>query len=433
MTILAHLNAFMDRPSIAETPLIRRPAQRLPVRLVNAVIGHLNHLGFEREELDGASACREAEQAVALEDFGDDSFRVPLGVLLDSIRQEARLHPIGWMGFRAIIIRRLTIRLEMQAFWKQHPEILQSPITRPLFILGLPRTGTTLLFNLLAQDPAHRWMANWEAISPMPPTNSKFDSSRRRAAMANRILNWSAPEMRRKHEFESEGPDECGPLMWNTFEAELFAFMIDVPTYRRWLYGRDRVAAYRHYRSQLQTLQHTRPGERWLLKWPFHVFNLDALLAVFPDACIVQLHRDIKKVLPSNCSLQSTWRGVYAELIDCGQLGKDTFEHLGYGLDRSMDVRATAPTERFCDVQYSVLMRDPIAVVTDIYRQFDFPLTDAVLDRMRSYLANNPQHKHGAHRYSLEDFGIEPQSVTTRFARYTDRFLVPEEMPAAQA
>ena len=425
MTILAHQNA--------ETPLIRRPVQRLPVKLVNGAIAYLNHLGFKQGDLDAQSACDEAERAVGLDDFGGDFFRAGLGVLLDSIHREAHLHPIGWQSLRAIIIRRLTIRLEMQQFWKQHPEVLQSPIKRPLFILGLPRTGTTLLFNLLAEDPAHRWMANWEVVSPMPPTNSKPDQSRRRAAIASRILNWSAPEMRQKHVYESDTPDECGALMWNTFEAELFAFMIDVPTYRRWLYGRDRLTAYRYYRSQLQTLQHTRSGERWLLKWPFHVFNLDALLAVFPDACIVNLHRDVKKVLPSNCSLQSTWRSLYAEVIDGGQLGKDTFEHLAYGLDRSMDVRATAPTEPFCDVQYSVLMRDPIAVVKDIYRQFDLPLTDAVLERMRSYIANNPQHKHGPHRYSLEDFGIEPQSVTTRFARYNDRFAVPEETPAARA
>jgi hypothetical protein len=298
---------------------------------------------------------------------------------------------------------------------------------RPLFILGLPRTGTTLLFNLLAQDPAHRWMSNWEAGSPVPPPEPGPDRRRRRAVVVNRITNWLVPDLQRKHAFETDGPEECGHLMWNTFEAEVFSVLVDVPTYRTWLYRRNRVAGYRHYQSQLQLLLHHRPAERLLLKLPSHVFNLDALLTVFPDACVVQTHRDPLKVLPSTCSLQASYRDAYAELVDCGGLGKEVSEHLAYGLDRCLDVRATAPAERFYDVDYQALLHDPMTVIEGIYRWFGLPLADGVLARMRTYLANNPQNRHGPHRYSLEDFGLRAEAVTKRYKRYTDEFRIPSE------
>jgi hypothetical protein len=417
----------MDSAAITTSNLVRRPVQRVPVRLVNAVGRGLGHLGVQGSLLGPDAACREAELKTGLDDFGGESFREPLKVLLESTQREARLHPLGWQFTRTQIIRRLGNRLELQAYWKRHPEALETQIVQPLFIIGLPRTGTTLLFNLLARDPTHRWMSFWEAESPVPPATTTADRRRERATMPIRMLNWMVPEMRSKHIFAADAPEECGMLMANTFESETFSFMTDIPTYRNWLYGRNRVGAYRYYKKQLQLLQHLRRGERWLLKMPFHAFNLDALLTVFPDANIVQIHRDPLKAVPSNCSLQSSYRDLYNETVDCGQLGKDTLEQLGHGLDRCLDVRVQAPAEQFYDVQYPTFVEDPIGVVKGIYRHFGLGITDEVLGQMRGYLANNPKDKHGVHRYSLEAFGLDAETVTRRFKRYTGQFGIASE------
>jgi Sulfotransferase family len=416
----------MDSAAIAAGPLVRRPFQRMPVRFANAIGRGLGRLG-KAGVLDPDAACKEAALTTGLDDFGDESFREPLKVLLESAQREARLHPVGWKGIRTQIMRRLENRLTLQACWKSSPEALEAQIRGPLFIIGLPRTGTTLLFNLLARDPAHRWMTYWEAARPVPPKEESGDQRRQRATLPLRLLNWMVPEMRSKHFFETDAPEECGLLIANSLEAELFCFEMDVPSYRAWLYERNRVASYRYYKKQLQLLQHLRPGQRWLLKLPFHAFNLDALLTVFPDACIIHTHRDLLKALPSTCSLEASYRDLYAEVVDCRQLGKDTLEQFGRGLDRCLDVRAKAPPGQFYDLHYPKFVADPVGVIKDMYRHFGFAMNHDVLARMRSYLASNPKDKHGVHRYSLAAFGLEPDAVNRRFRRYTEHFRIRPE------
>jgi Sulfotransferase family len=396
----------------------------MPVRVMNAVGNGCSRLGLDGMRLHAEGMCREAVRRTGLSDFGDESFRPALEILVDSIQREAHLHMVGRHLIRQQIIGRLAARLQMQAYWASRPQALEQPIARPLFVLGLPRTGTTLLFYLLAQDPAHRWLSNWEAHNPLP-RDSEPDQRRLRAVKSNRLLNWLAPDLRRKHAVAADNPAECIHLQMMTFESEYFPFAVDVPGYRTWLYRRDRVSGYRHYRNQLCVLQDQRWGERWLLKTPFHIFSLDALLAVFPDACIVQTHRDPLEALASTCSLQATLRDLYADKIDCAQLGRDVLEHFAYGMDRCMDARAKVPARHFHDVNYRALVRDPVAVVEGIYRHFGFDLTQDARARMRAFLANNPQHKNGMHRYSLADFGLDAESASTRFKRYTDQFLIP--------
>jgi hypothetical protein len=414
----------MASAAIGERSLTRRPVQRMPVRVMNAVGNGCRRLGVERAPLSPEGMCREAAARTGLSDFGDESFRSALEVLADSIEREAHLHVVARHLIRGQIVGRLAGRLQMQSYWTKRPQVLERPLTRPLFILGLPRTGTSLLFYLLAQDPAHRWLSNWEALSPVPG-NSSADERRSRAVKNNRLLNWLAPDLRRKHAVQADNPAECIHLQLMTFESEYFPFAMDIPTYRTWLYGRDRVPGYRHYRNQLCVLQDQRWGERWLLKTPFHIFSLDALLAVFPDACIVHTHRDPLEALPSTCSLQATLRDLYADKVDCAQLGRDILEHFAHGMDRCLDVRAKAAPSHFHDLDYRALVRDPMAAVEGIYRRFDFDLTPEARARMLGFLANNPQHGNGAHRYSLADFGLEAETVTARFKRYSDRFLNP--------
>jgi len=420
----------MDSAAIGDRSLTRRPVQRMPVRVMNAIGNGCSRLGLERIRLNPEGMCREATRRTGLSDFGDESFREALEVLVDSILREAHLHTVARHLIRGQIIGRLAARLQMQAYWTKRPQVLERPLMRPMFILGLPRTGTTLLFYLLAQDPAHRWLSNWEALSPLP-CDSAPDQRRRRAVKHNQLLNWLAPDLRRKHAMAADNPAECIQLQLMTFESEYFPFAMDIPAYRTWLYRRDRASGYRHYRNQLCVLQDQRWGERWLLKTPFHIFSLDALLAVFPDACIVHTHRDPLKALPSTCSLQATLRDLYADKVDCAQLGRDVLEHFAHGMDRCLDARSKAAASHFHDVDYQALVRDPMAAVEGIYRRFGICLTPEARARMLTFLANNPQHKNGAHRYSLADFGLDAATVRARFKRYSDHFLNPSSCAAS--
>jgi Sulfotransferase family len=422
----------MNSTAVNGTALIRRTKQRIPVKFVNIIGRHVRRLGSERKRFDPENMCQEAERRTGLDDFGDESFREPLTVLLDAIRREAHLHTIGWQLMRRQIIGRLCVRLGMQAYWKHRPEVLENQIARPLVIIGLPRTGTTFLFYLLAQDPAHRWLPNWEALNPVPPRSGP-DQRRNRAIRINRVLDWLVPEMRRKHAFAADNPSECFHLLLATFETEILPFIIDIPSYRTWLYGRNRLPAYRFYRNQLHVLQNERPRERWLLKTPFHIFNLDILLSVFPDACIVHTHRDPAQALPSTCSLEASFRDLYAERINYGELGRETVEHFACGMDRCLKVRAKAEASHFCDVDYRTLVREPMTVVERIYRQFSFPLSSGAIAQMHTYLADNPQGKHGAHRYSLEDFGLDAETVRIKFKRYSEQFGIDSEAHRTRA
>lgn len=408
-------------------PLLRRSFQRLPVKLANTAGDGLSRLGIRPGALEAERLCRKAREKTGLDDFGDEAFREALSILLSAIDREANLHTFGRLLAREWIVRCLAARLQMQAQWKQRPEILEIPVARPLFVVGLPRSGTTLLFNLLAQDPAHRWLTNWEALNLGRSLVREPAHAQRGAVRANRLTRWLVPELQRKHALTPELPEECWRLLWNTFEAAVFFTWFDVPSYRTWLLSRDRASGYRYYRAQLQILQERRHAERWLLKAPEHAFNLDALLAAFPDACIVQTHRDPLKVLPSACSLAATLRGLYVPAVDCGRLGVEAVDYFSLGLGRCMAIRGKYSPDRFLDVHYEALVRDPLAAVAGVYRHFDLPLTEESLTRMRGYLAAHGQHEHGVHRYSLADFGMAEAAVSRRFKDYVDYFGIISE------
>jgi hypothetical protein len=193
-----------------------------------------------------------------------------------------------------------------------------------------------------------------------------------------------------------------------------------------WLRKRERTASYRYYQNQLKVLQHQRPAQRWLLKAPAHIMALDALLAVFPDANVIQTHRDPLKAVPSFCSLVAANRGISTAVADRQRLGAETAAWLSAGLNRCFEIRRGA-ADRFHDVQYLSFMQDPIGTVETIYRRFGFDMTEETLRRMRKYLRDNPQYKHGVHRYSLASFGLDANTERKRFSTYIDSFDVPLE------
>lgn len=377
----------------------------------------LQKLGIQVAPLNEASLLATAQKQSQLNDWGDESFRIGLQTLLTALNEEADLSLVGRLFLRSDLVRLLTNRLKIQETLKRHPEILDTPIHRPLIIMGLPRTGTTFLQRLLAQDPQFRWLRLWELLDPCPPPEQDAPKPDPRIQSAQKITQQYetlAPAFNTTHFIGAQQPEEGNILFEHAFATPLFELRAHVPSYRAWLRTQEMVSEYQYYRQQLQLLSWHWPG-RWLLKAPSHIWWLDALTQVFPDACIIQTHRDPCTVLPSICSLATIARSIYTDQVDLHDIGQYWLEHLTAGYKRGRLFRKEVPTASICDVQYSELTQSPIETVHSIYKFFGEQLDQVTEQRMKQWLKANPQSKHGIHRYSLEQFGLTETEVKQQF------------------
>jgi len=381
--------------------------------------------GSKLVQLDLARLLEEAERRTGLSDFGDSGFLEPLGRLLDSFENEAGLTLLGRIAARQDVLRLLGTRLQLVDDQKRQPEILAEEIGRPLFVTGLPRTGTTLLHGLLAQDPEYRAPLNWEVMFPSPPAARHRND--RRIELAARQLRWFhrlAPEFRKIHPIGALLPEECLIITSPSFTSFQFQTSHGVPSYQAWLESQDLRPSYEMHRRVLQNLQRHGRRSRWVLKAPAHLYGIEAILAVYPDAGIVFTHRDPLQVVPSTASLHFELRSVFSDTVDAAGVGAEVSRRWAVGMERALAARDATPdsSSRFYDVHYADLMRDPIATVRRLYLHFGSQLSDAAEARMRSFLARNPKDKHGRHRYSLEQFGLNAEQVLRQYASYRERF-----------
>ncbi|WP_269620181.1 sulfotransferase family protein [Zhongshania sp. BJYM1] len=384
----------------------------------------LNYPNFSEQKLM-AAACKKT----GLHDFGDERFLVPLRLRLNYLKHNKRLSPIGRVVAWQVLLKPLVNRLRINDLLKRHPEIREQRIERPLFVAAFPRTGTTLLSQLLALDPNSRPLLFWEAMQPTPDENHVAGEDDPRIAQADGIvgnLRRMLPALRKIHDIDPRGPEECAGLLANAYIMPIFEE--DDVNYRQWIQGLSRgqvCAAYEEYKVQLQILQWQRGGGHWVLKSPLHLNWLDALLTTFPDACVVQTHRDPKQVLPSICSLDAVMQKAACGQVDCAEVGRHLSSQLATSLKRGMEARLRHPKDQVFDVQYADLLSDPEAVVRRIYDHFGYPYSDVMAGKIADYLAANPQHKHGSHQYQLSDFGLTAEGVDHTFGDYCERFQIP--------
>jgi len=363
----------------------------------------------------------------AFPDFAPDKieFRDALRALTRALDREARLNFIGRIAAQQDTLRLINTQIRIRRELDERPEITRQEVRRPVFIVGLPRTGTTILLALLSQDPAHRPLLFWEGFDPVSP-RSGDDRRRQQAARLIRSFDYVCPSYQSIHPMRADLPEECVLLFMHTFMTPQFDFQYHVPSYMKWLQEKGYAQAYRHYKEQLQLLQLQRPmTERWLLKDPAHLFALDSILELFPDACVIQTHRDPLKALASNCSLYAHTRSIFSDSVDPGELG----EYVSQGtwpaaLERALRLRERLPADNFRDLRYADFMRDPIGEIEGIYDYFGLDLGDTTRDAMRSYLALHPKAGDRAHRYSLEQFGLDPEAERKRFEEYCTRFEI---------
>lgn len=372
----------------------------------------------------------EARRGAGLEDFGARDFREPLRVLLHAYDAESRLTPLGRTMVRAELLGALTSRLRVQEAWKRKPELLTSPVRQPIFILGLPRTGTTALHHLLAQDPDHQLLEYWlaSAPGPRPPRETWPSDPRYRDAQRGlRMMYGLDPELRTIHRMTADGPDECRHLFVQSFLDHTFDHNATIPSYTRFFAAQPMDGAYARHRDVLKLIQAETRERRWVLKYPAHLRNLEVLLATYPDACLVQTHRDPARVLPSICSLVAGWRGLYEDDIDPGWIGRWQLDFLASMVERAIEVRARSAQARFFDLSFAELRRDPIAAVGRLYDHFGFTLSAEAERRMVAWHAQQGDGESGSHVYRSADFGLSPETIRERFKPYTERFEVAAE------
>ena len=412
--------------------LLSKPFRPLPIRAMNAIGRGLARVGIVPISLDPDELLETARKDTGLSDFGPDTFEPGLRKLLESVQTDGRLTLFGRFFARRQLLELLSHRLELTDWRKRRPEIAEVEIRRPLFILGLPRTGTTLLYGLLAEDPANRAPLSWEIDQPSPPaetatyeTDPRIETTQARFEQVKTL----APGFQAIHPVGALMPQECIVPTASEFMSIRFQMVFDVERYDEWLLEQDMRPTYAWHRRFLQHMQSRHACERWILKSPGHLGPIDALFETYPDAMVVQTHRDPIRVIPSVAHLEYTMRLVSSDDVDPARVGRQMLSVWSKLLDQGIAARDRHPEreERILDLSMGEVVGDPIACVERIYRHFELDLSDEARARMQKYLVDHPKDEFGTHRYSLEAFGLEEDAVNAAFKGYRERFDVAAE------
>lgn len=398
-----------------------RTETRLPIRFFNSVyslFGDNFSTKFRAEQL-----LETAVRKNGLSDFGEDFFLEGLEVLCDSLNKDAGLHSLGKFFAKGMISTSLRNRLELRACYKQNPEVLNNRIVKPVFIVGLPRTGTTLLFNLLALDDQFQYLRAWEAVRP-GMTNHNKNAVSKAIAKKNyeiKFINYLKPDIKKIHFVAPHMPEECIPLLNNSFESDFFSFHFKTDSYYDWFYQHDHEQCYREYHDQLKWLQSRKNGSRWLLKSPIHLLAFKTLFETFPDALVIQTHRDPVEVIPSVGSLMYNFQSMTTYDVARKDIGEPLIEELSQILQNTLALR-DRNGYNVCDIQYEDLILHPIKSLEKIYQHMGKTMSAAMKAYAETYLKENPKDKHGRHEYSLDQYGITSERIHTAFDFYYHRF-----------
>lgn len=386
------------------------------------------------DRFDPAALVEQACQWAGSDDFGaafdeNETWRDGLNRLCEGFVSEARLNDLGVEIAALDVVRPLKNRLQIVEWRKGHPEIADAKIERPIFIVGQPRTGTTILFDLLAQDPLMRPPLTWEVDAPYPVPQSETYDSDPRIAETQATLEISEqimPGFMSWHPMGAQVGQECVRITASAFCSMIFSVQYRLPTYYKWLlYEADHRQAYRFHRIFLQHLQ-SGVGGQWLLKSPAHLWTLDTLVEEYPDAVIVQTHRDPLKVISSISALTNHLRRMASDETTVAECAVQSCEEIVVGLQRGMTLRESLPRDQVIDVQFADFKADPFATIRSLYARMDRELTPVAEHRMRDFLAAHPGDGGGG-RYSWADTGLDAEQLREQVAGYQERYHVPSE------
>ena len=386
--------------------------------------------------LDGATLIARARRHTGLSAFGDLEFVEPMNRLLESISAESSLSLFGRLATEWDVVRFLSNLLRMVATEQANPTILERPIERPIFIMGLPRSGTTFLHRLMMTDPDTKAPLVWETIFPFPDTPAGPDKRAARVAKQLRTFGRIAPEFAGLHPLAATSPQECSEILAHVFRSLRFDTNYLIPSYRAWLDADAELhrPAYRFHKRFLRHLDVTRPaGGRWVLKCPEHLFAISALRTVYPDARIIFVHRDPVKVLLSVTRLTEVLREPFTRELDPIRIGREESARWLSGTWRMIEAGDDAGfPEPICHVHHLDLVTDPRATLDMVYRYFGLTMTEAMGEAIETYVRARPKGGYGKHEYRFEDHGLNEAEERAKFRPYMVRFgIAPESAPSS--
>jgi hypothetical protein len=381
-------------------------------------------LGLLDRPLRAEALLKLASRRTGLTDFGDNGFLGPLRRLLSACAEEASLSLVGHLATRWDAVRFLSNLLCLRDAAARQPAILTLPIERPIFVTGLPRSGTTFLHRLLLEDAANRAPRVWQTIYPYPPRRGA-DRRMARVARQLRAFERLAPAFRALHPLDAASPQECSEITAHVFRSLRFDTTYNIPSYRRWLDQAGHLPAYRFHRRFLQHLQHQAPGGRWVLKCPDHLFALDAIRTVYPDARLVFVHRDPVKVLLSVAKLTEVLRRPFTRRLDPHEIGRQESARWLEGTRRMMAAGEDAGLpEKIHHVHHTALVADPVGTVAALYRHFGLALRAETVTAIEAYVGRQPRGGYGPRDYRFEEHGLDADTERQKFRDYIARFGV---------
>ena len=380
------------------------------------------------DQLDQLMARARAQ--TGLQYFGEESFREGLGILVKALGEEARLNEMGRAANDGQIVMLLANRLQVEDWYKRHPEIDEQEIVAPLIGLGLPRTGSTALGILLGEDPAVRSLRNWESVWPCPPPEAATYHTDPRIAMMEKSMEQRAkhfPRMTAMLPSTATSPSECQMFMALDFKSQVLHAFVHVPSYVEWLnHKADLVPTYRYVKRVLKLLQWRCPPHKWRLKNPSHIMFIGALNQVFPDARFVMTHRDIGAVAPSVADLYYELRKAYSDNVDMLALGAEIRNFLELGMRRMIAFRDGGQDHRFFDIHFASFQKDPFPSLEALYAWQGETLSDVARQNMKNWWFGTPPEERSYERTDPAKFGFDPAALRAQFSFYTNRFAPPQ-------
>jgi hypothetical protein len=426
-------NTLSSSASLKATDYHRRP-----IRALNTVLRGTRALGLATFPLEPDKLIATVRKTTGLRDFGDETFLEPMQRLIDALESEADLNPLGRFMNRTNILRLLKHRLYAHELLTRHPEILERHIPDPVVVVGLARSGTTRLHRLLASDSRFLHLKSWETVFPVPypecfsaRNEGRIDPRITALEAGLKAVMYMGPQIATVHPLGTFEVEEEVGLLQHGFSSQIFEVQAKIPSFAEWLMTHDQHAAYEYMVMLMKIISWFRndPQDKpWILKTPQHMQDLDALLHVFPNAKLICPHRDPVKVVGSSCSM--TWNGIVrdSDSVTPEWVGREWLSKTERMLHKTLRVREemVAPQNQY-DIQYADITADWQGALQGVYNFLELPFTDEARDNMQEWQDGNKQHQHGAHKYSLTDFGLDTQEVDQRLMFYRQRFNIPYE------
>ncbi|PSR19680.1 hypothetical protein C8255_00975 [filamentous cyanobacterium CCP3] len=419
----------------------------LRYKFFNTLGSGLDAVGLSAIDLEIESLLEGARKLTQLDDFGNQDFYVPLTYLIESLRTESQLNFVGKYLSKNMLTELLSERLRAQQYFQSFPEVFSEKIYKPLFVIGMPRSGTSFLFNLLCQDPNSSWIKYWELHTP---SQHFFQGEKPDYAFAeNALIKKSSqylentkrlmPQLDQVHSIDAVGPYECFHLLERSFVCHTFGLYANVPTYIEWIESEYLktdtqlpIDLYQYYYKQIQLIKNLRNWndlgaqatsteleKHWVFKSPVHLWSIDNISNTIPDAHFVHIHRDPLEVIPSICSFIALGRAVLSDQVDLENIGKQALKRWSEATARALSIRQKDPSLKVIDIHYKRFVSDPVETIRNIYYQFDYNFTPELENSLRAYISKSRESKRGQqNKYSLEQFGLEEGEVRERFHGY---------------